>query len=274
MKHVERERVPIECPNPKCVATGWVPIKQLDRQLVCRECGSRFYMDRTGNALVIGERPKVFVDPLDLRTIVIKKPDLAEKAFAKWDRLSPRVKLRVRIGTASVAAVLLLSWVWLAFLRPGPNVPKDLNERVDYVVKNIVRQAPDQILPIVLEGTEGDLKSWIRRVRPKTWPKDMLTYSMERHIVFQNLKSKQGCVEVVIKSYYNPLPDPEPEKPASAGEATGKEQEETQEEGEVATTKPAKPPEPPGPKPVVFKTFWSLDRDRGWLLDASQSFKS
>jgi hypothetical protein len=269
MKHIERERVPLECPNPKCSATGWVPINQLDRQMVCRECGTRFYMNRTGHELVIGERPRVFIDPLATTTVVISKPDLVERVFTRWDRLSYRVKTRIRIGLASVGAIALVAWVWIAYLRPGPKLGDDLNTRVTHVVKSIVNQAPEEILPIVLEGTEGDLKRWIQKVRPKTWPKKMPTYKMNRHILFQNLKAKQGCVEVRIDSRYNPLPEPEPAKPAEEGKAHDNKDEETEEENEVVTTKPAKPAEPPGPRPVVFKTYWSLDKERGWLLDAT-----
>lgn len=274
MKHIERERVPIECPNRRCVATGWVPINQLDRQMVCKDCGTRFYLDRTGNQLCIGERPKVFVDPLKTKTAVMAKPDLAERAFTGWDRLPARVKKGIKTGFILAAAIVLLSWIWIAFLRPGPKLPKELNERVTYLVKNIVREDLDAIRPMVNTGTEGDLKPLIQRIRPKTWTKQMVGYRMEQKVLVQNLKQKKGCIEVRVDSPMNPQSDLEPEPKVAAPTPASKSDEETEVE-EPPAPKPAPPPpkSQSGPKPIVFKTFWVLDSDRGWLLDASESLR-
>jgi hypothetical protein len=274
MKHIERERVPIECPNPKCVATGWVPINQLDRQMVCKDCGTRFYLDRTGNQLCIGERPKVFVDPLEMKTVVMAKPDLAEKAFTGWDRLPAKVKKGIKTGFVSAAAIVLLSWIWIAFLRPGPKLPKELRDRVSYLVRNVVKEDLDAIWPMVNSGTEGDLKAWIQRVRPKTWTKNMVGYRMDQKIVLQSLKQKKGCIEVSVDSPMNPQTDPEPEPKAAAATPTSKNDQGSDDDEEQPAPKPAPPPKPQaGPKPVVFKTFWVLDSDRGWLFDATESLK-
>jgi len=274
MKHIERERVPIECPNPKCVATGWVPINQLDRQMVCKDCGTRFYLDRTGHQLCIGERPKVFVDPLETKTVVMAKPDLAEKAFTGWDRLPAKVKKGIKTGLLSAAAIVLLSWIWINFLRPGPKLPKDLSERVTYLVKNIVKEDLDAISPMVSYGTERDLKPLIQRIRPKTWTKKMAGYKMDQKVLVQNLKQKKGCIEVRVDSPMNPQSDPDSEPKAAAPTPGSKSDKESDDEEQPAP-KPA-PPVPKlqsGPKPVVFKTYWVLDSDRGWLLDASESLK-
>jgi hypothetical protein len=273
MKYVERERLPIECPNPKCTATGWVPIGQLDRQLVCRECGARFYLDRTGHQLVIGERPKVLADPLELKAVAIAKPDLAEKAFTKWDRLPLRVKKTIRAVLASALAVFLLSWVWAAYLRPAPKMPKDLNGRVSHLIKNIIRVDGRQILPMVLTGTEGDLKQWIFRVRPKSWPKTLTVFKVQSRILYQSMKSKKACVETKVDSPMNPETEPQPVETANARE--GASQEQAPGSAASETHKAAQPPNaPPRPKPVIFRTFWTLDGDRGWLLDAAESLRN
>jgi hypothetical protein len=276
MKHIERERVPIECPNPKCVATGWVPINQLDRQMVCKDCGTRFYLDRTGNQLCIGERPKVFVDPLETKTVVMAKPDLAERAFTGWDRLPAKVKKGIKTGLMSAAAIVLLSWIWIAFLRPGPKLPKELSERVVYLVKNLVKEDLDAIWPMVNSGTEGDLKPWIRRVRPKTWTKKMVGYKMDQKILVQNLKQKKGCIEVRIDSPMNPQTEPEPEPKVAEATPASKNDKEADDDEEQPAPKPAPPPAPKppaGPRPVVFKTVWVFDSDRGWLFDPTESSK-
>jgi hypothetical protein len=273
MKRVERERLPIECPNPKCTATGWVPIGQLDRQLVCRECGARFYLDRTGHQLVMGERPKVFADPLELKALVITKPDLAEKAFTTWDRLPLRVKKTIRAVLASALAVFLMSWVWAAYLRPAPKIPKDLNGRVSYLVKNVVRVDSSQIRPLILPRTEGDLKQWILRTRPKTWPKILTVFKVETKILYQSMKSKKACVEIKVDSPMNPETEPQPVETANAAEGAGQKQAPGSVESE--THQAAQPPDtPPRPKPVVFRTFWTLDGDQGWLLDAAESLRN
>ena len=274
MKHIERERVPIECPNPKCVATGWVPINQLDRQMVCKDCGTRFYLDRTGNQLCIGERPKKFVDPLETKTVVMAKPDLAEKAFTGWDHLPAKVKKGIKTGFVAAAAIVLLSWIWIAFLRPGPKLPKELSERVTYLVRNIVKEDLDAIWPLVSSGTEGDLKPWLQRIRPKTWTKKMVGYKMEQKILVQNLKQKKGCIEVRIDSPMNPQSEPEPESKVAAVTPVSKNDKESDDEEPAPKPAPQPASKPQaGPKPVVFKTFWVLDSDRGWLFDATDSLK-
>jgi hypothetical protein len=284
--------LPIACPNPKCGEVGWVPINRLDRQLVCRACGTRFYMDQMGSNMTIGERPDVFVDPFFTAAPERYRPNLIERVERAYSGLSARSRkiLKAVIATPVLAGACL--WVYVAYLKPGPKVPngKDLNARAVFVVKAFSNDNPQAILDVSASGSLGDAKAWIRKAKPPTWPRIIRLPKAKVRVLNQSAKSAKAAVAVEIENPSAPEQPPTLPVTAPAGaETKGGEGSAQRAKGKAIKSKKAgatkageapstgepeelepaateEIPKPEPPKPLKFGLYWVLQGDQ-WFLD-------
>lgn len=304
MAEVERSRLPVACPNFKCGAVGWVPVNRLDRQLVCRTCGTRFYMDSVGSEMKVGERPEKFEDPLKIAPPPKISPNLIEKAEKRWRRLPQNTRAVMQKSAMGIVLVGLSVWIYASFFIRGPKLPKSLGERALYVMKAFARNQREPIVFISAPETVGDIKQWMVKARPPTWPRTIITPIFTVKIVNQNPKAGKAVVQVDMEApgvaaipvsgtvgraegepqLLNPPPDvskKEEQSPKSIVQGdlnTGEPPPITgsplsgQTEGAAPTA--AEEPVIPEPSKTLKVTLYWVYRDDAWVLDASQSLKA
>jgi hypothetical protein len=285
MGQERRAALPVDC--PKCGERGWVPLNRLDRQLACKQCRTKFYLDSTGKQFLIGKRPAKLLNPLEFIYDPRRwRPDFAEKAFLWWARRSRGTRMAVKgIFWATVLA-LLLAPLGRYYLRPRPKFPPTLNERAVYVVSAFARNDRDRLEAISVPATRGDLNNWLAKARPAHWPKSIPSVQAKVMVVRQT--PKRAVVRAEIE---RPLPTPPPPPPpeAEAGEEempadqekaapessgepeqSGQDKPEPTEEGE-GMPPPEKPKEA---EKLTLMLYWLRDVEAGWMLDLAETLKN
>ena len=304
MAEVERSRLPVACPNLKCGAVGWIPVNRLDRQLVCRTCGTRFYMDSVVSEMKVGERPEKFEDPLKIAPPPKIRPNIIEKAEKRWRRLPPKARAVVQTSAMGIVIVGLSVWIYASFFIRGPKLPKSLGERALYVMKAFARNQREPIVFISAPETVGDIKQWMVKARPPTWPRSIITPIFTVKIVNQNPKAGKAVVQVDMEApgvaampgtekvgrtqggpqVFDPPPDvskKEEESPQSIVQGDPNSGEPppitaSPSSGQTEGAAPTGEEEPviPEPPKILKVTLYWVYRDDAWVLDASQSLKS
>lgn len=252
MKREQASRFPIEC--PKCGSKGTVPLDRLDRQFTCRSCASAFYFHPYRQELVLGERPKEIVDPLKMEPPVSRRPDLPERMFTRWMKLKERTRTNIKRSLTALFLVGMAGGIAFHYFGPGPNLPEKLEDRAIYLAKAVVNNDLAKVQAVSNGESSEKLATWVKKVRPASWPKKMPVFNATAQVLTQK-KKQSGFVRVVIDSPYNPMPAapppvPDEEKAAPKAEGEG-DLENIPAKGAEPENIPAKgvePPEPPTEK--------------------------
>ncbi|GAC1472758.1 MAG: hypothetical protein NVSMB9_20380 [Isosphaeraceae bacterium] len=277
MKEVEKNRIPVPCPNVKCDFVGWILLDHLDRQLICRSCGTRFHMDGMGSEMRIGERPQKFEDPFKVPPPPKYRPNIVEMVEKLYNKIPARHQKRVKQLTGVLLLAVLASLTYVQFFRPGPKLPESLPDRALYVVKALARNDREKIKNIADPATLKDLEQWVKRARPASWPRSDFLPRATVKVGSQNMKKGKAFVVARIE----PIPAAaSPSPPAPEESEAGKEKSQTEEgktspseldehqDGTQASKEELSTPEPEKPDELLLNWVF-LDEE--WWLDLTAS---
>lgn len=245
--------LPIAC--PKCAGGALIEILDLDRQMRCRHCLAWFYVGTNGHLTIGSKPPKSFVNPYS-PVVQTSRLELLPRA---WKVIPRPFKLAF---TLSLLVPVALWFAWGLVNRV--NIPQNLDERSEYVVKALVSNDLAVIKAMSAPGTSADAVQWLRKSRPPSWNATFARNAeIETEILFQNATERIASVVATITS---PQPPTQPLEPLpTKGVATSRRHISKGVNNDSIRDRRSR---------MEILLSWRLGSDSLWYLDGQQMLRN
>jgi hypothetical protein len=210
----------------------------LGGQLVCRPCGTKFYIDASGH-YALGMRPANLRAPDSFEPLSPRKN--AFRGVELLERLPAPARVPLLVGVLVVACSLLVR-AWSASMRSA-DLPDTLEGRATLVAESFARDQAQDIELLRANGSRAQLRKWIDSARPDHWEflPDEPVHALTEVTFKDDEKGAAMTVSRVLPPGSSP-PDP------------------VEDDGHG--------PLPPG---LDLPLYWSLDDSGGWTLDLERT---
>lgn len=251
----------LPCCCPECGTEGRARMDQLGRQLSCKQCGARFYLDAGGD-LVIGDRARVDSgrgSPWPAASYGRREPNFVERLADRGSR-NPG-PFAIALG----AAALLVAIGWVLWTKTGPAMPPTLEGRATYAAEAFAHESRDRLRALATSGTARDVEAWLNLVRPRFWQGKIRDVRITVSVAQQDGRKATVRAHLAVPGG----PDATDPPPAETSDS-------------VVATKPPPHPAEGGAgtkiaadgRQIDLMMFWERSASGGWRLDGARTFKT